>query len=160
MMRIALPSLLLILLAVPVTAAEETAGRVTGDKVRVRAGPATRHAVLLEVNRGDLLVVLGREGQWCRVRVPGGFVCFVHRSLVKTEDGAERAISASRVRLRVTAGKEILPLETVLERGEAIEVLAREGEWLKIIPPERTHLYIYGDFVEELGPAREYRKPR
>ncbi len=156
-MRIKVVTLLLLLSGVA-AAAEETAGRVTGDKVRVRAGPGTRHAVLLEVNRDDLLVVLGREGQWSRVRVPGGFVCFVHSSLVKVAEGAAPVISASRVRLRVTAGKEILPLETVLERGEAIEILAREGEWLKIIPPARTHLYIFARYVEELGPAREYRK--
>ena len=133
--RTAALTFLLVLLTASVASAKERAGRVTGDKVRVRAGPGTRHAVLLEVSRGDLLVVLGREGQWCRVLVPGGFACFVHRSLVKIEDGAEPVISASRVRLRVTAGKEVLPLETVLDRGEVIEVLVREGDWLKIIAP-------------------------
>jgi uncharacterized protein YgiM (DUF1202 family) len=156
--RIAALALPMVFLAAGLAAAEETAARVTGDKVRVRAGPGTSHAVLLEVNRDDLLVVLGHEGQWCKVRVPGGFICFVHQSLVKQEEGAEPVISASRVLLRVTAGKEVLPLATTLERGEVIEVIAREGEWLKIIPPARVHLFIYGEFVEELGPAREYRK--
>ncbi len=156
--RTAALTLLVVLLTVSVAGAKETAGRVTGDKVQVRAGPGTRHAVLLQVNRGDLLVVLGREGQWCRVLVPGGFACFVHRSLVQVEDEAEPVISASRVRLRVSAGKEVLPLETVLDRGQVVEILVREGDWLKIIAPPATHLYIYADYVEELGPAREYRK--
>jgi Bacterial SH3 domain len=144
--------------AVALGAPRETAGRVTGDKVRVRAGPGTIHSRLGELNRDDLVVVLGREGQWMKVLLPGGFPCFIHGSLVSRQPDGSHQVSGSRVRMRVTAGKEILPLETVLDRGERVDVLAKEGDWLRIIPPARTHAYVFAEYVEELGPAAEYQR--
>jgi hypothetical protein len=103
-------------------------------------------------------VVVGEEGLWKRVLVPGGFACFVHSSLVRRDPGGEAVVTSDRVLLRPTAGKEQLPLETVLEKGDVITVLGEEGEWLRVIPPERTHLYVYAELLADLGPASEYRQ--
>jgi len=57
----------------PSAAGRETVGRavVTGDSVRLRAGPGTGHAVIGGVGAGDRLEVLGRRPGWLEVRHGG-----------------------------------------------------------------------------------------
>jgi hypothetical protein len=38
-----------------------------------------------------------------------------------------------------------------------VTVLGEEGEWLRVIPPDSVPLYVYDEFVKDLGPAAEYR---
>ena len=137
--------------------ADDMAGEITGSAVRLRAGPGTVHAVLAQLDKGDLVVIEGREGRWVKVRVPGGFPCYVHADLVKRRGGGDAVVGADRVLLRATPGKELLALETVLAEGERVVVLGEEGEWLKILPPERAHLFVFEELVAELGPSSEYR---
>ncbi len=112
-------------LLAPVVTAEGAprVGAISGNKVRLRAGPGTRHPILAELDRDALVVVLATEGQWHKVRVPGGFACFVHNSLVRRDPDGTAVVTATRVLLRPTAGKKHLPLETVLDRGDVVAVL-------------------------------------
>jgi len=158
LMRLAVLLLtLLVPFGLPALAAEPVCCEIAGDQVRLRAGPGTKHAVLASLDRGALVVLTGREGRWCRVRIPGGFACFVHKSLVKRGRDGAASVDASRVLLRATAGKDLLALETVLERGDELTVLGEKGDWLRIVPPERVHLYVFEELLKELGPATEYR---
>jgi SH3-like domain-containing protein len=148
----------IVLLACPAVAeTAERAAEITGDSVRMRAGPSTFHTILGELNRGDLVVVIAEEGSWRKVRVPGGFPCWVHASLAEVGTDGTALVTASDVLIRPTAGKEKLPLESKLNRGDVLTVLDREGDWLKVLPPDFVHVYVYGDYVRELGPVEEYR---
>ena len=146
-----------LLLLVSAATAGERAAEITGDAVRMRAGPGTVHAVLGELNRGDLVVVLGEEGSWKKVLVPGGFPCWVHGSLVEIDPAGTALVTATDVLLRPTAGKTILPLDSKVTRGDVLTVLDRDGEWVKVIAPDRAHLYVYGDYVRDLGPVEDNR---
>jgi N-acetylmuramoyl-L-alanine amidase len=44
---------------------------VTGDGVRVRAGPGTEHGVVGVLSLGQRVTVTERAGGWARVEVPG-----------------------------------------------------------------------------------------
>ncbi|MCU0724539.1 MAG: hypothetical protein MUE73_01925 [Planctomycetes bacterium] len=150
-----------VLLLLPVTAAAADGPRVAeaaAADVRVRTGPAMKHPAVAKLAQGDLVLVLGDEGLWKKVRLPGGFACFVHSSLVRRERPGEAVVDADRVLLRPTAGKEQLPLETVLGKGDPLDVLGEEGEWLRVIAPESAHLYVYAELLKDLGPAAEYRR--
>ena len=147
----------LLLLPSPARAGEGTVHEVTGDKVRIRSGPGTRFPVVGHLDRDSYVVVVGVEGRWKKVRVPGGFACYVHESLVSRNDDGTADVTASRVLLRATAGKEHAPLVTRLERGDSVTVLDVEGEWLRVIPPDRAEAYVFDGLVRELGPADEYR---
>jgi len=141
----------------PAAAGAGTVFEVTGDKVRIRSGPGTRFPVVGHLGRDAFVVVTGTEGRWKKVRVPGGFACFVHSSLVKKNRDGTADVSASRVLLRATPDKEHGALSTRLERGDTLTVLGAEGEWLQVIPPARTVAYVFDGLVTELGPEEEYR---
>jgi hypothetical protein len=57
-----------VLLASAAWAAESV--RVTGDRVNLRSGPSTTSRIVGKVDRGAVLEVLGREGDWVRVAAP------------------------------------------------------------------------------------------
>jgi hypothetical protein len=46
--------------------------QVTGSTLNVRRDASTRAAVVARVRRGQRLVVLGRDGDWVRVKLPAG----------------------------------------------------------------------------------------
>jgi len=137
--------------------AEDQAAEITGNRVRLRSGPGTTHAILDELNAGDLVVVAGAEGRWRKVRVPGGFPCWVHASLLRRDPDGTAVVTATRVLMRPTAGKEHPPLATRLERGDVLSVRGAEGEWVEVLAPERAHAWIFEELVRDLGPAAEYR---
>ena len=157
MFRSILVLALLLSLTSVVMAGDGTVFTVTGDEVQIRSGPGTRHPVLGKLSREGWVVVVGAEGRWKKVRIPGGFVCFVHESLVKQSEDGPAEVTADRVLLRATANKEHGPLDTRLARGDELTVLGTEGEWVKVISPERVTAWIFEDLMKELGPAEEYR---
>ncbi|MEN8150023.1 MAG: SH3 domain-containing protein [Planctomycetota bacterium] len=138
-------------------AGEGTVYTVAGDEVHLRSGPATRYPVLGKLARDSRIVVVGNEGRWKKARVPGGFACFVHGSLVERGDDGTAKVTAERVLLRATASKDHEPLDTRLERGEELTVLGEEGEWVRVISPARATAWVFEDLVKELGPPKEYR---
>ena len=46
-------------------------GRVKGDRINLRAGPGKRHRIVGQLRRGQQVRVLGRSGNWLRIRLPG-----------------------------------------------------------------------------------------
>jgi hypothetical protein len=154
------PALLLLTLFVATPAAatgDEMVVRSKGTDVRMRAGPGMKHPVLGLLGRGDLLVRTGATGKWARVRVPGGFACYVHSSLAERGPDGTAEVTATRVMIRATAGKDFRPLETVLDRGDRLTVLGEAGSWLRVIPPDRTHLYVFQELLEDVGPPADHR---
>lgn len=149
-------ALLLLLLAAATARAEESLAEITGDSVRVRSGPSTMRAILAELDRGDLVVVLGAEDGWRRVRVPGGLPGYVHSSLVSIGEDGVAVVAASRVLLRPEAGKDQPALDERLDEGERLPVLDRDGEWVKVLMPERVEAFVYGEFLREIGPVAEH----
>jgi hypothetical protein len=89
--------------------------------------------------------------------VPGGFACFVHSTLASENRDGTADVTASRVLLRATPDKVHAPLAVRLDRGDTLIVLGTEGEWLKVIPPERVTAWVFDGLLAELGPAEEYR---
>src|SRR5690606_16453200 len=57
---------------------------VTGDRVNVRAGPGTEHAVVRQVARAQRLVEIERQGDWVHAEIAGtdGGNGWIHASLV------------------------------------------------------------------------------
>ena len=55
----------------PTPAASSTPGYITGNDVRFRSGPSTRHTILGEYNYGTALTITGTSGEWKAVIING-----------------------------------------------------------------------------------------
>lgn len=61
---------------------------VTGTGVNVRSGPGSKFSVVDQIDAGQTLEMLGREGGWVRVALPGGGEGFIFARLLRiTDDG-------------------------------------------------------------------------
>jgi len=116
---------------------------ITGDGVPLRAAAAVNAESIGTVGRGTVLQSTGRsDGDWVQVQAPASAAVYVYSSLVA--DGAV-AVNTAQVRSGPGIGYRVLG---VLERGTALDVRDRMGEWLRVAPPagsvtawiERVHL--------------------
>ncbi|MCW7754738.1 SH3 domain-containing protein [Desulfobotulus sp. H1] len=55
---------------------------VKNSKANVRSGPGTSHSIVFTVEKGVPFRVLGRQGEWVRIRHADGDEGWIHRNLV------------------------------------------------------------------------------
>jgi TonB family protein len=60
--------------------------RVTGTRLNVREQPATGAAAVARVKKGERLAVLGRDGDWVRVKLADGATGWVHGKYVRSDE--------------------------------------------------------------------------
>lgn len=80
---------LVVLLGTSAVAAPGDSLVVTGDGVRVRAGPGADQRVLLQVSSEQAAIEVARQGDWVRVDLPGRDLRgWIHASLLEPAAGA------------------------------------------------------------------------
>ena len=65
------------------TSEKETHGIVTGDMVRVRVKPRLNSTVLLQMDRGYKVIVVGRKENWFRIKLPLGCTGWVKSDFIE-----------------------------------------------------------------------------
>ncbi len=137
--------------AVPVPA------RVTGNAVNIRSGPSVDYKAVGRANRGDVVLLVATEGEWSRVRLPGGPVAHVFAPLVAWKEGDLRArVSAADVLLRASPSKAFFAFKAQkLQRGDELIVLGKVagegGDWLRCVAPETVHVWVHSKYVRPLA---------
>jgi murein DD-endopeptidase MepM/ murein hydrolase activator NlpD len=121
--------------SLPNSAPLDWAGRIAGARAPLLASPGARDERLLELERNDVVQVLGGTAAWLRVLAPSGAVGYVRRAevepVVQPLD-LRRLESGVALRDRPAAGglrRDSLPA------GTTVEVLGRFGTWLYARPP-------------------------
>jgi len=73
--------------------AEGRTGRVTGDRVNVRApspqGPDSSYKIQTTLNSGDRVRIVGEEGDWYRIAPPDAATLWVHSDYIREATDAE-----------------------------------------------------------------------
>lgn len=147
------------LLVASVTAQEEAGdtgsapffAEVSGPRVRVRGNAGDVHVILDELEAGTPVKVLGREGDWYRVEIPGGLNVYCarrqgEREYVKLQAPGKGLVVVNDLMIRGTPSTEYLPLGR-LSAGERVVVLEEVGDWLKLLAPDRVDGYMHADYV-------------
>ncbi len=128
--------------------------KVTGNEVNVRSGPSIDYHRVGTASTGDLLVRVGADGEFLRVRVPGGPIVYVFEALIEWEEGALRGtVAADDVLMRATPDQAYYPVhDQKLRRGDPVVVLGVEtgedGRWYRVVAPERIHVWMHGRYAE------------
>lgn len=124
-------------------------GKVIKNKVRMRAQPGLEGAIVRELNKGDLFLVIDEVEDFYAVTPPEGTKAFVFRTFVL--DGI---VEGSHVNVRLEPNVEA-PVIAQLNSGDRIEgkICAGNNKWLEIVPPVSSKLYIAKEFVQNIGNA-------
>ena len=157
-------SVVLLAVIVAVSAAQQPApqatessteiGRITHDNVRARAGTADYNAEVLGLGRGDLIEVVGREGDWVEVRVPGGFAAYVKkasksgRAFVELKGPGEGLVLVDELQLRPKATRD-WPAMGELKQNQHVVVLSEEADgWLRVLAPSDESVFVFHRYLE------------
>jgi uncharacterized protein YraI len=111
----------ILLLSGPALGAAGDVLTVTGDRVNVRSGPGTEHAIIRQVSRHQRLIEIARQGDWVHAEVVGaeGAEGWVHASLVAPASN-ESPVPQATTGPASVAGEAAPPLQ------EATDAAARE----------------------------------
>lgn len=138
--------------AQPVQPFDPFTGKITRNRVRLRAGPDLASPILSELNQGELVGVIGDEDTFYAVKPPKEIKAYIYRTyvLANTVDGTQ-------VNVRSEPSLEA-PIIAQLNKGDVVEgkVSAVDGQWLEIALPKQVKFYIAKDYIQKAGPAELY----
>lgn len=123
------------------------AGKITKNKVRMRLAPALESAILRELNKDDLLVVVAEDEDFYAVQPPLELKAYVYRTFV-----LDNVIEGNHVNVRLEPNLEA-PVIIQLNSGDKVEgeISPLNSKWLEIATPITTKFYVSKDFIEKIG---------
>lgn len=122
-------------------------GKIRGKKVRLRLDADLDSRIIRELDKNELVSVVGEKGNFYAVQAPAGNKAYVFRSFVLDD-----VIEGSRVNIRLEPDLEA-PVIGHFNGGEHIQssVCTKNNKWLEIAIPSSVHFYVSKDFVENIG---------
>ncbi len=122
-------------------------GKVKAKKVRLRLKPDLESSVIRELNKNELLSILGESGDFYAISPPPDVKAYVFRSFVL--DGV---VEGSRVNVRLEPSIEA-PVIGYLHAGDKVygTVSAANGKWLEIQPTKDTRFYVAREYIDYVG---------
>ena len=132
------------------------AGSIMGNDVNIRAGQDNNFEVIFQVNEGDKIIVLGKEGGWYKIQVPEGAFAYVHQNFLDVEMNKGKA-KGDNVNLRAGAGTNYTILGQVNE-PDTVEVVDKIDDWYMVKPPQSAAAWVNADFVARYSTLEKYEK--
>ncbi|MHC4502627.1 MAG: SH3 domain-containing protein, partial [Planctomycetota bacterium] len=142
---------------VPAAPDSPVTGVVNATRLNVRLRPDLASPVLGQVKRDARLVVRKLAAGWCEIDYPATLNVWTSAKLLRADsEKLQRASPAEPVagvarrsgtRLRATPSV-VGAIVGELSRGQDVAVVARFGEWLRIVPPPDLRGYVSADYVE------------
>jgi len=130
-------------------------GTVTSDRVYVRSGPSSTFYELGQLNKNDLVQVVGVAGggAWYRIEPPTGVFCLIAKDLVDVDaTGAVATVKNDFVNVR--AGTALYQnrdsaVLMVVRKGARLDVVGSTDRHIKIKPPAGANVFISSQFVKK-----------
>ncbi|HOO76950.1 MAG TPA: SH3 domain-containing protein [bacterium] len=120
----------------------ESGVRAVAGDVNLRAGPSLRAEVVGQLEKGQEVRMVSREGEWLQIVPPATLSAYVSGEYIR--DGA---VGGDRVNVRSGPGLAYARI-AVLNRGDAVEELGRESGWVRISMPSSARLWVHADYME------------
>lgn len=124
-------------------------GRVSASKVRLRVKPDLESHVLRQINKNELLLVVGEEGDFYAVEPPKHTKAYVFRSYILDD-----RIEANRVNIRLEPHVDA-PIIGQFKAGDTVkgQICPSNHKWLEIAAPKETRFYVSKEFLTHAGGA-------
>lgn len=124
-------------------------GKIQKNRVRLRFQPNYDEAALKELNKNDLVVVVGETEDFYAVKPPANFRGYVFRTYI-----LDNVVEGDRVNVRIKPNKEALVVAQ-LRTGDRVDGVEVPGNnrWLEIALPPSVSFYVAKEYVEKAGDA-------
>lgn len=139
-----------LLVPVPVFAAQESfpfLAQVINERVNVRAGQSQNFEKLCQLDKGEEVIVVGRDFSWYKIQLPPRVYVYVSDKYVRLvnsmpagsapEGKEEGEITGDRVNVRSSMNVQSTIIGQ-LEKGQRIRIVEKRPGWYKIAPPAQV----------------------
>ena len=122
-------------------------GQIKGNRVRMRLHADRDSAIIDELERGQLVAVVGTEEEFYEILPPKGTRAYVFRTYV-----LDNRIEGNKVNVRLQPSLDA-PVIAQLSDGDYVqgEVSLLNNKWIEIPPPASTRFYVAKEFIERAG---------
>ncbi len=117
-------------------------GTVLKDRVNIRTRPDKNSEVATQARKDDVVEVVEHKGEWLRIVLPVSAKCFVAAKFVT--DGAA---NADAINVRSGRGTQYHEVGK-LSKGERVEMIATNNEWMQIKPTPNCSGWIAAEYVQ------------
>lgn len=124
-------------------------GKVSRNKVRLRVQPTLDGAIVRELNKGDMIVVVGETDDYYAVQAPADLKGYIYRTLV-----LDSVVEGNNVNVRLEPSLDS-PIISQLNAGDKVDgrISPQNNKWMEILPPANTRFFVSKDFIEKAGDA-------
>lgn len=129
--------------------------------VNVRGQPTITSEVVTRLARGQAVTVLeeitlakpkpDEPAHWAKIALPEGVFVWVHSLFV---DPDTHTVKATQLNLRSGPGENYSVLGRI-PKGTAIQEVERQGDWIKIQPPEGAYGFVAAHLLTNVPPSAE-----
>lgn len=122
-------------------------GKVAASKVRIRVKPDLESHILRQINKNDLLLVVGEDADFYAVEPPKDTKAYVFRSYILDD-----RIEANRVNVRLEPHVDA-PIIGQLKAGDIVkgQICPMNHKWLEIPAPKGTRFYVSKEYLVSAG---------
>jgi hypothetical protein len=123
-------------------------GKIKGRKVRMRLRPDLDSRIIKELNKNELVTVIGEKGDFWAVQAPAGTKGYIFRSFV-----LDNTVEGNHVNVRLEPSLDA-PVISHMNSGDQIEnasISPVNSKWLEIAPPAQTRFYVAKEYIEYAG---------
>src|SRR3990167_4428788 len=148
--RILVGLAIIFLVPIPVFAAQESfpfLAEAINERVNVRAGQSQNFEKLCQLDKGEEVVVVGKDFSWYKVQLPPSTYVYISDKYVRLVGSMEGEIIGDRVNVRSSAKVESTIVGQV-EKGSRVRVLEKIPGWYKIAPPAQVFGWVADGLVK------------
>ena len=122
-------------------------GKAVANKVRLRVKPDLESHILRQMNKNDLLLITGEEGDFYTVAPPKDTKAYVFRSYILDD-----RVEADRVNVRLEPHVDA-PIIGQLQMGYTVKgtICPVNHKWLEISAPKETRFYVSKEYIVQAG---------
>lgn len=138
------------LVPVPAFAAQESfpfLAQAINERVNVRAGQSQNFEKIYQLEKGEEVIVVGKDFSWYKVKIPPGTYVYISDKYVRLVSIMEGEIIGDRVNVRSSAKVESTILGQV-EKGSRVRVFDKIPGWYKIAPPAQVFGWVADGLVK------------
>jgi uncharacterized protein YgiM (DUF1202 family) len=122
-------------------------GKVLGNKVRLRTGSDLDSYIIKQLNKGDLLLIVGDTDDFYAAQPQENIKAYIFRSYI-----IDNVVEADRVNIRLAPNTESSIIGK-LKKGDKIEgdICDSNHKWMEIQIPRNVKFYVSKEYVENVG---------
>lgn len=124
-------------------------GRVNAEDINIRSDSTVASEVIITLNKGDVVEVVGELYDWYKVRLPKQSPSYVFKDLTEALDDKTVVVAGDTVNIRLRPSENAAVVGRS-NKDEVLTVLDTEGDWLKVKPVNNSFGWVNKMFITRL----------